>query len=322
MLLPSISVVIPTYDRGAAIEKTVASVLSQDLPPDEVEILIVDDGSTDDTFAVLEQLYRHNPRVRLFLIPNGGVANARNFGLAQARGEFIAFLDHDDLWLPQKLRLQRDKMRKNPQVGLVYCNWLAVNDEGQPMPRVLQLTQHHWWRPKQGRAFPWILMPHPLEFLRNPISSMTFPLLRTQQVRDIGGFDPNTVPSDDWDLWIRLSKVSRFAYVPQVLALYVHHSGQQHMNLEKAYRSWLVINAKHRVDWKEHPFVWIKQKWFDRYCHAHLYYPLAKEALFRGDYREMLLCYLRSVLTRPDVVLYRRWIYLFLRAARRNTERY
>jgi glycosyltransferase involved in cell wall biosynthesis len=319
---PQISVVIPTYNRGALIEKTVASVLAQDLPPEEVEVLIVDDGSTDDTWDVLQQLYGENPRIRLFHLENGGVARARNFGLQEARGEFIAYLDHDDLWLPQKLRLQRDKMQKNPRVGLVYCNWLAVDEENQPMPKILQLTQHAWWRPKQGQAFPWILMPHPLEFLRNPISSMSFPLLRTQIVRDLGGFDPQTVPSDDWDLWIRLAKISRFAYVPRVLAHYVHHSGQQHMDLAKAYQSWLAICAKHPVSARKHLFLWAKQQWFKRYCYALLHYTDAKEALFDGKYLSVLLHFVQAVLIRPDVIIYRRWIYLFLRAARRNTERF
>jgi len=319
---PSISVIIPTYNRGALIDKTVQTVLSQDLPAEEVELIIVDDGSTDNTWEVLQSLYSENPQIRLFTILNGGVANARNFGLKEARGEFVAYLDHDDLWLPDKLRLQRAKMLKNPNIGLVYCNWLAVNEQGEPMKHALQLTHHYWWRPKQGNAFPWILMPHIFEFLRNPISSMTFPLMRTKMIREMGGFDVQTVPSDDWDLWIRLSKVTRFAYVPKVLAHYVHHDAQQHMNLEKAYRSWLKIIRKHPVSPTQHPFVWLKQQHFKRYCRALLHYTDAKEELFQGHYLAVFGHYLKAIAIRPDLIIYRRWLYLFIRVFKQNTERF
>lgn len=88
---PQISVIIPVYNRGALVETTVASALAQDLRPEEFEILLVDDGSTDDTWQILNALYAHHPQIRLFHLENGGVARARNFGLKQARGEFIAY---------------------------------------------------------------------------------------------------------------------------------------------------------------------------------------------------------------------------------------
>ena len=114
---PLVSVVIPTYNRGALIAQTIESVLAQDLPPESVEIIIVDDGSTDETFDILQRLYSSHGQVRLFQTSNGGVAAARNFGVEQARGEFIAFLDHDDLWLPQKLRLQLERIQNDVKVG-------------------------------------------------------------------------------------------------------------------------------------------------------------------------------------------------------------
>ncbi len=314
-----VSVVIPVHNRGALVQATVDSVLAQDLPPEEFEIIVVNDGSTDDTFAVL-QLYDDNPRVRLFHIENGGVARARNFGLAQARGEFIAFLDHDDLWMPDKLRLQLAKMR-NPRVGVVYCDWLAVDEAGSPMPRVFQHSQQRWWRPQQGRTFPWVFMPHFLEMPRNPILSMSYPLVRAQLLRDVGGFDPDMVPSDDWDLWIRLARVTRFAFVPRVLAHYVHHSGQQHTDMERAYKSWLAICGKHPLSPGEHPFVWLKQRWFARYCRALLLYEEANSALLAGNMRAISRLYARAFVLRPDVALYRRWLRLLQRAWTANAEK-
>jgi glycosyltransferase involved in cell wall biosynthesis len=311
---PQISVVIPVYNRGSLIEKTVASVLAQDIKPHEFEIIIVDDGSTDRTPQILDELYGDHPQIRLFHIENGGVAKARNFGLKQARGEFLAFLDHDDLWMPEKLRLQREKMEAHPHVGVVYCNWLAVDEKGEAMPLIFQHSQQSWWKPKEGEAYPWVLMPHPLEFLRNPILSMSYPLIRTQLLRDINGFDVEMVPSDDWDLWIRLSKITHFVFVPQVLAHYVHHDNQQHNDLKKAYFSWLALCRKHQVNVLKHPYVWLKQRVFVRLCHAFLLYLEAEEALGRGDKLSMIICALKSAWLRPDTMIYSRWRRLFMRA--------
>jgi glycosyltransferase involved in cell wall biosynthesis len=317
-----ISVVIPTYNRGAAIEKTVDSVLAQDLPLEQVEIIIVDDGSTDDTWAVLNSLYAQNPQVRLFRTENGGVANARNFGWQQAHGEFIAYLDHDDLWKPAKLRLQLAAMQSSEKIGVVYCSWVSVNEEGQEMPPIIQFQRQWWWRPHNGVAFPWILLPHPLQFIRNPIISMTIPLIRTRFLREIGGFDAGTVPSDDWDLWIRLAHKCDFACVNQELALYVHHNLQQHKQMKAAYTSALQIYAKHKVPWLKHPWVRFKQECYRRTCRAMIHHAEAKEALFQGNRRRVFVSTLQAIVQRPDTPLLRRWHRLWMRALRGNTERF
>jgi glycosyltransferase involved in cell wall biosynthesis len=314
LMSPQLTVVIPVYNRGLLIEKTVASVLAQDIRPEELEIIIIDDGSTDQTPQIVDELYGDHPQIRIFHIENGGVAQARNFGLEKARGEFLAFLDHDDLWMPQKLRLQCEKMKANPHVGVVYCNWLAVNENGEAMPLIYQHSQQSWWKPKEGKAYPWVLMPHPLEFLRNPILSMSYPLVRSQLLRDIGGFDVEMVPSDDWDLWIRLSQITQFAYVPQVLAHYVHHDNQQHNDLRKAYLSWLALCRKHPVKSLKHPYVWLKQRIFIRLCHAFLLYLQAEEAVVQGDKLSLFVCALKSAWLRPDTMIYSRWRRLFKRA--------
>ena len=256
----------------------------------------------------------------MFSIANGGVANARNFGLNNARGEFIAFLDHDDLWKPEKLRLQREAMRKNPRAGVVYCSWTSVDEAGREMPSVIQFQRQWWWKPPRGSAFPWILLPHPLQFIRNSIISMTIPLVRTQLLRDIGGFDPATVPSDDWDLWIRLAQKTKFLCVKKELALYVHHSAQQHKQMKTAYASAIDIYNKHRVEWKTHPWVRFKQESYKRTCRAMMYHADAQAALVRGDRRAILLATLKALVQRPDSLLLRRWHRLLLRAWKRDFE--
>src|SRR4051794_31356744 len=101
-----ISVIIPTYNRSKKVIHAIESVLAQDYEP--VEVLVIDDGSTDDTQKVIAEKYGSDARVCYFKKKNGGVAAARNFGLREARGEFLAFLDADDTWRAGKLRLQAE----------------------------------------------------------------------------------------------------------------------------------------------------------------------------------------------------------------------
>src|ERR1700688_5222745 len=98
---PQVSVVIGTYNYGHFIEEAIESVLAQDLPADRFEILVVDDGSTDDT---PERVKKYGTRIQYFRKPNGGQASAFNLGFAKARGEIISMLDADDYWFPDRLR--------------------------------------------------------------------------------------------------------------------------------------------------------------------------------------------------------------------------
>ena len=307
-----ISVVIPTFNRGAQIAATLDSVLAQTLAP--LEIIVVDDGSSDETASFIERHY--GDRVRLIRQKNGGVARARNRGLADAKGDWIAFLDHDDEFLPQKLELQMAALRAHPAANTAYCDWLSVDENGAPMPQRLQLTQQSWWKPAQGRVYPWILMPHLSQFLRNPIFSMSFPLFHTQTLRDLGGFDEKMVPSDDWDLLIRLAQNGEFVFVPQVLAHYVHHEAQQHMNLETAYVSWLKLCLKHPVSARRHPVVYAKQRLFMRLCRALLCFYEAERAVEKKRKMAFAGALVGAAFWRFDTLAYRRWHKLLARAAR------
>jgi glycosyltransferase involved in cell wall biosynthesis len=129
MSLPLISVLITTHNYGRFIEEAIGSVLSQDFPPDRVEILVVDDGSTDGTS---ERVKKYGLHIQYFYKPNGGQASALNFGIARARGEFIALLDADDLFLPGKLKRIVDSFHQDPALGMVYhrlVEWYVQTDE-------------------------------------------------------------------------------------------------------------------------------------------------------------------------------------------------
>jgi glycosyltransferase involved in cell wall biosynthesis len=117
MSAPLVTVLIDTYNYGHYIEEALESVLAQEFPPDQREILVVDDGSTDDT---AERLRKYGDSIRYFQKPNGGQATAFNFGFAAARGEIFATLDADDVWLPDKLRRVCETFENNPDAGMVY----------------------------------------------------------------------------------------------------------------------------------------------------------------------------------------------------------
>jgi glycosyltransferase involved in cell wall biosynthesis len=125
----SVTVLITTYDYGRFIEQAIGSVLSQTFPLDKIQILVVDDGSTDDTS---ERVKKYGSRIEYFAKPNGGQASALNFGFARARGEIVALLDGDDIFAPSKLARICEVFQEHPEVGLVYHRtreWIQETDE-------------------------------------------------------------------------------------------------------------------------------------------------------------------------------------------------
>jgi glycosyltransferase involved in cell wall biosynthesis len=117
-----VTVLIDTYNYGRFIEEAIESVLTQDFPPEQMEILVVDDGSVDDTASRVE---RYRDRVQYLYKENGGQASGLNFGIARARGDIVAFLDGDDYWLPSKLPRIMAEFDKHPEVGMVYHDFLC-----------------------------------------------------------------------------------------------------------------------------------------------------------------------------------------------------
>ena len=132
--MPRISVIIPTYNRAHHLKAAVSSVLNQTYT--DLELIIVDDGSTDATREVGEQFCHLDNRVRYLYQNNGGPSAARNMGIRAARGDFIAFLDSDDYWMPIKLAEQLAIAEQDARIGVVYCNWEWVLEGGLVSPGV------------------------------------------------------------------------------------------------------------------------------------------------------------------------------------------
>ncbi len=304
----SISVVVPVYNRGPRVRKTLDSIQAQTLAP--LEIIVVDDGSTDGTSDWIEEHY--GDQIRVIRQPNGGVANARNRGLQEARGEYIAFLDHDDIWLPRKLEAQLEAARAYPEAALIGCNWRDIKEDGALWDDERWSAVFAEWRPMRGMAYDWVCaMPC-------PIISMTLPLLRTDSLRAVGGFDSACVPCDDWDLYLRLAHRFSFEWVDETLACYVHHNAQQSGDYL------LLATAMNRVLRKQWPVVLKHPRsvnfwWsFGRFTASAPFYYRAKESLQAGRSFATLREIARVALRHPFALCTKQWIYLVMRLTRRQ----
>ncbi len=198
---PAVSVILPTYNRADTLPRAVKSVLAQTFG--DYELLIIDDGSTDRTPSVVEQL--EDPRIRYIrLARNRGVSAARNRGFSEARGEFIAFLDSDDEWLPRKLERQVDLLRQAPDsVGMAYSGALNVHPGGRRSE----------YLPRDGGDLLPVLLIH------NVIHATPSVLLRRAVVHAVGDFDETLPAIEDYDYWLRVAKRSQIAVISEPLVV-------------------------------------------------------------------------------------------------------
>jgi glycosyltransferase involved in cell wall biosynthesis len=208
-----VSVVIPAYNRVDFLGRAIDSVLDQRY--ENVEAIVVDDGSSDGTADLAEERAALDPRVRVIRTPHLGVSAARNAGIRQVRGDYVAFLDADDWLSEDKLSLQVGALLAHPDVDLVYSDHQLVmeSDGGVRDER----------RGHPPRPFPEILV------YRNWFAIMAA-LARRALIDRVGGFDPTLHGGEDWDFWYRCALEGTFLYVPGVVGLYRQHGGQSHRN--------------------------------------------------------------------------------------------
>ena len=203
----SVSVIIPTYNSSSYVLQAVDSALGQTIQPSEV--IVVDDGSTDDTAKVFSGSRR---TVRYIYQENRGLSAARNRGIAEARGDLIAFLDADDVWLPEKLEKQTACLAQHPESGLVHSDLLYWDD------RTGQTSRRECGRAaKAGRCYEQFLS-------RNGVTPSTVIVRRTCLAR-VGTFDEaiRRPTTQDYDLWFRIARHYELLYVEEPLVLYRQH---------------------------------------------------------------------------------------------------
>ena len=207
--MPEVSVVLATHDQARWLDEAIAGVRAQTL--DDWELLLVDDGSTDDTPAIVARHAAADARIRAFAGPRVERCRARNRGLAEARAPLVAFLDGDDAWAPAKLARQVAAMAAAPDAALCYTTTRVVDADGRPLP------ERKPKRPLGPDAF--------ATLARGNVIILSSVMARRDAVLRAGGFDPAlaSLGCEDWNLWLTLARAARVGGGDAELTRYRRH---------------------------------------------------------------------------------------------------
>ena len=238
---PLVSVIVPAYNAAAFVGEALRSALSQTYP--HLEVIVVDDGSTDETSDLVQAIAREDARVVLIRQQNAGVARARNAAIERASGEFIAPLDADDIWYPRKLELQvRHMLDAGPEVGLVYAWWTIIDAAGRiSIPSIKPCLEGH-----VSDAL----------LRSNFIGNASVPLIRRSCIEKLGGYNTAMKAQggqgcEDWDLALRISERYAFGVVRTCLLGYRKVEGAMSSNahcMARSYETMLEEARRRRPD--------------------------------------------------------------------------
>ena len=232
---PLVSVIMPAYNAERTIIEAVNSALAQTYP--HIEVLIVDDGSTDKTLRILRARYGGDARVQIVQQANGGAASARNHALRLAGGDWVHFLDSDDRLHPTKVARSLERLAEVPDAAVAYGAANIINQDGTPSP--------DWDFPvfPSGDVF--------CEWITGAMAGGSYGVMpsfmvRRDAIESVGGFDENMVASEDWELWIRLASRYPFAALNEKLVDYRDHPDGLHHNRFKIALSRLQVIQRAR----------------------------------------------------------------------------
>lgn len=222
MDIPKVTVIIPCYNRDSFVRKTVDSALAQTYS--NIEVVVVDDGSTDGTRKILESysnrisIYEHNGRA------NKGQSAAINLAMRATESDYVAILDSDDLWEPNKIAKQTEVFENNQEVGLVYSNGYAIDENDDKLYRLLPDNHIELNKPE-------------LVLLNCYFNLPSNSLVRRSAYEKSGLFDESLRSAQDHDMAIRLAEVTKFAFIKEVLWSYRKHSNtQSQQNTERRWQ--------------------------------------------------------------------------------------
>ncbi|MEH2353705.1 glycosyltransferase [Nostoc sp.] len=234
-----ISVIIPAYDSEKTIKETIQSVLNQTFT--NFELIIINDGSQDSTLDIITQI--KDPRIKVFSYPNAGGNVSRNRGLNLAVGEFVSFLDADDLWTPDKLQSQLKALQENAAATVAYSWTDYIDENGEIVLSGTHITAN-------GDVYGKLLLTNFLENGSNP-------LIRREALIKLGGFDESLSAAQDWDMWLRLACQFYFVCVPSVQILYRISVNSVSANLIRQEKACLQVLER---AYKERPLA-LKSTW-------------------------------------------------------------
>jgi glycosyltransferase involved in cell wall biosynthesis len=215
--VPKVSIVIPSYNRAEFIPATLDSILAQTFK--DFEVIFVDDGSSDNTEAILAHYASHDKRIKYIKQSNSERAVARNNGMKRAQGEYIALVDSDDLWYPNKLEKQLEIFEEHHDLVLCYASVNRIDFAGNRVRSAPRQHQGH-----SGYIFFDLLM-------RNFIPSVT-PMFKREIFDLVGEQNTEFIPYEDWDFWLRISHQGKFFHIAEPLGDYRLHPGQSVKNVK------------------------------------------------------------------------------------------
>lgn len=272
--MPKVSVVIPTYNRADYLQEAIDSVLAQAYT--DYEIIVLDDGSTDNT---KEALAHYKDKIKYFYQENRGPTAAKNSGMQKARGEYIAFLDDDDLWLPEKLAKQVEALDNNQKLAFVCSGSYVIDSSGQRIDEWKKVTQNQETFSNLYEA--------------NFVFTLTV-MIRRKCLAATGLFDENLSIVQDYDLWLRLAKRYPFAYIALPLAQYRKHDSNVTKNIPQRLKEHLrIVNKKEIAG----DLSFIKR----RIRTAKVYILFAATYYAAKNFKKAGICYLNAVLTFPFI---------------------
>jgi len=258
-----VSVVIPAYNSAEYLADAVESVLAQTHP--QVELIVVDDGSTDGTAEVMADYADRCTYVRQ---PNAGSAAARNHGIQLARGELIAFLDADDLWLPHKLQRQVECFEAHPDAGMVYAHHVRIEKDGTERP-----SRRSGEALPSGRIFETL-------FVQNVITTSSVVLTR-EAIEKVGMFDDELRRAQDFDLWLRVAHDFPCYAVPEPLHKFRSHEGSASTDRTQVHECVVRLTERMYERYKDSPPRVTKKMFRDKMADQHV--KMARSLLRRGD---------------------------------------
>ncbi|MGG6269755.1 glycosyltransferase family 2 protein [Leptolyngbya sp. AN03gr2] len=220
---PIISVIIPAYNAEKMIRETIESVLNQTFG--NFEIVVVDDGATDKTVEVVQSI--PDSRIKVFSYSNGGLPTARNRGIEVSKGEYLTFLDADDLWTPDKLERQWQALEDHPEAGFAYSWTNFIDKDGKLLYRGTRYGND-------------TNIYHKL-LVRNCLESGSNILVRRSAIEQIPHFDPDFPKAADWDFYIRLAAQFKSVCVPDYQIHYRIHEGSSSFNIPASEKACLTI---------------------------------------------------------------------------------
>jgi glycosyltransferase involved in cell wall biosynthesis len=246
---PLVSVVTATYNMGQYVPLAVQSVLEQTYK--NIELIIVDDGSTDDTQAVLKP-YLADPRVKYIHQKNQGQTRAKNKGILESTGDYIAILDADDIWLPHKIQKQLPCFEISPDIGVVYTNVKLIDEKGD----VLGIPQRSYF---SGMVSGRLLVDN--------FVNLSSVMISRKCLNKVGIFDERYPMSIDYDLWLRISAYYEFYYVDDVTFYYRIWDGQMSHNYKKRFECAIQIMNSFL---EEHPTLVDKKTVREAWAHTYV----------------------------------------------------